>query len=436
MKQVKLYGEISKTEEMSDGTVKVWGYASSSAVDSDGEVITSDAMKAALPDYMKFGAVREMHQAKAAGTAIEANVESDGRTFFGAHIVDSEAVKKVKANVYKGFSIGGKVTERDTLDKSIIKGLKLVEVSLVDRPANPDAVFTCYKADGVDPEIEKAAVDTLADMLNSGEVTPTELIALAKAAKAAPTDATKPVAEIKKGMGHVAQLALLLKAITSLVQDQVAEAVREGDGSNVPAELQAWLTTGGQILQTMTAEETGELSTQADEGQPDYNSPGAIYLAERAIGLLKGEGLVQVLEKAGAKFSAQTKVKLSNVHAAAQACCDHLDSLGYQDKPTETEAAGNSKKADEADLTKLSGELDLAKAEATRLSEDLAKHQAELAELKAKPAPGKALLMAIAKGADALPDPTAKPDELETTLKGEALALHQVKKIFQQARAR
>ena len=34
---MKLYAEISKTEELDDGTVKVWGYASSSAVDSDGE---------------------------------------------------------------------------------------------------------------------------------------------------------------------------------------------------------------------------------------------------------------------------------------------------------------------------------------------------------------------------------------------------------------
>ena len=68
---MKLYADIAKTEEQDDGTIKVWGWASTGAVDSDGEIITPDAMKAALPDYMKFGAVREMHQSKAAGTAIE-----------------------------------------------------------------------------------------------------------------------------------------------------------------------------------------------------------------------------------------------------------------------------------------------------------------------------------------------------------------------------
>ncbi|HFC3285533.1 TPA: HK97 family phage prohead protease [Neisseria gonorrhoeae] len=161
----KLYAEIAKMEAQDDGTVKVWGYASSEAVDSDGEVIAAEAMKAAIPDYMKFGAVREMHGSNAAGTAIEINVEDDGRTFFGAHIVDPVAVTKVKTGVYKGFSIGGRVTARDDLNKSQITGLKLTEISLVDRPANPDAVFTCFKADKpkADEEADKDEDDKSAD---------------------------------------------------------------------------------------------------------------------------------------------------------------------------------------------------------------------------------------------------------------------------------
>lgn len=161
----KLYAEIAKMEAQDDGTVKVWGYASSAAVDSDGEIIAAEAMKAAIPDYMKFGAVREMHGSNAAGTAIEINVEDDGRTFFGAHIVDPVAVMKVKTGVYKGFSIGGSVTARDELNKSQITGLKLTEISLVDRPANPDAVFTCFKADKPkdEEEADKDEDDKTAD---------------------------------------------------------------------------------------------------------------------------------------------------------------------------------------------------------------------------------------------------------------------------------
>ena len=166
----KLYAEIAKMEAQDDGTVKVWGYASSEAVDSDGEIIAAEAMKAAIPDYMKFGAVREMHGSNAAGTAIEINVEDDGRTFFGAHIVDPVAVTKVKTGVYKGFSIGGSVTARDELNKSQITGLKLTEISLVDRPANPDAVFTCYKADK--PKDEEEAADKDDEPADKADETP------------------------------------------------------------------------------------------------------------------------------------------------------------------------------------------------------------------------------------------------------------------------
>ena len=166
----KLYAEITKMEAQDDGTVKVWGYASSEAVDSDGEIIAAEAMKAAIPDYMKFGAVREMHGSNAAGTAIEINVEDDGRTFFGAHIVDPIAVTKVKTGVYKGFSIGGSVTARDELNKSQITGLKLTEISLVDRPANPDAVFTCFKADK--PKDEEEAVDKDDEAADKTDETP------------------------------------------------------------------------------------------------------------------------------------------------------------------------------------------------------------------------------------------------------------------------
>lgn len=174
MSMKRLYAEIAKTEQQEDGTIKVWGYASSGCVDSDGETITSDAMKAALPDYMKFGAIREMHSStNAAGTAIEAEVQDDGRTWFGAHVVDPIAVKKVGAGVYKGFSIGGKVVKRDDLNKKIINSINLIEVSLVDRPANPEAVFTMYKVRADD--VLGGVVDTDAQSLEDDKTAADEL---------------------------------------------------------------------------------------------------------------------------------------------------------------------------------------------------------------------------------------------------------------------
>lgn len=147
----RLYGTIQKADPQEDGTIIVTGIASTESVDSQGEVVTADAMKAAIPDYMRFGAVREMHDAKkAAGTALNIGVNDAGSTDFTAHVVDPIAIKKVQSGVYKGFSIAGKVLKRDESDENKITALALTEVSLVDRPANPDAVFTCYKADGAE----------------------------------------------------------------------------------------------------------------------------------------------------------------------------------------------------------------------------------------------------------------------------------------------
>lgn len=147
---------FQKVEDNEDGTITVAGIASSEAVDSDGEIITADAMRAAIPDYMKFGAVREMHQPIAAGTAVSCEVQDDGKTYIEALVVDSESVKKVKAGVLKGFSIGGKVQTRNKKDRKIIEAIKLVEVSLVDRPANPEAIIGLVKMEDtdVDPEQE------------------------------------------------------------------------------------------------------------------------------------------------------------------------------------------------------------------------------------------------------------------------------------------
>lgn len=143
---MRLYGAIEKVEAQSDGTVRVYGIATSEVVDEQGEIVRADAMRAAMPEYMRFPALREMHQLSAAGTTLEAEVGEDGITRIVAHVVDPVAAAKVTNKVYRGFSIGGRVTQREAANPKVITGLVLNEISLVDRPANPEAVFDCWKA--------------------------------------------------------------------------------------------------------------------------------------------------------------------------------------------------------------------------------------------------------------------------------------------------
>lgn len=121
----------------------VWGYASTPTCDLDGEIIELQAIKDALPDYMEWGNIREMHQPSAVGVTKTANVDDNG-LWIGAKIKDPIAWSKCEGPdpVYKGFSIGGIVKKQV---KNVIKELTLVEISLVDRPANPDCRIEMVK---------------------------------------------------------------------------------------------------------------------------------------------------------------------------------------------------------------------------------------------------------------------------------------------------
>ncbi|RKV81992.1 MAG: caudovirus prohead protease [Neisseria sp.] len=328
----KLYAEIAKMKAQDDGTVKVWGYASSEAVDSDGEVIAAEAMKAAIPDYMKFGAVREMHGSNAAGTAIEINVEDDGRTFFGAHIVDPVAVTKVKTGVYKGFSIGGSVTARDELNKSQITGLKLTEISLVDRPANPDAVFTCFKADKPkddeetadkddesadkadetpDDDAEKADGDKKDDKEDdkkdeaeksaSVELSESEIAIL----KAVLAKAEKPKDEpVAKSMWQVKSLADVLMSLKWLINDAGYDGVDE----SVIAQIKESAGSLAESLKALTVSEADKLvdglAAKADKSDDLAKAESVDELAKAQDALKKSN---DALAKAQAEIESLKK---------------------------------------------------------------------------------------------------------------------------------
>src|ERR1019366_1253906 len=89
-----------------------------------------------------YGNIREMHALKAIGVAQEANVDTKG-LYLTAKIVDEGAWQKCLERVYKGFSIGGRKLEK-TGDH--INEIELSEISVVDRPANPDCRITIAKA--------------------------------------------------------------------------------------------------------------------------------------------------------------------------------------------------------------------------------------------------------------------------------------------------
>jgi len=150
MKDKKFYVPITKKDY---DKREVAGYATTEALDSEGEVIDLNAVKAALPSYLgpydherdmyQYGNIREMHNLSAVGKTMEATVDDKG-LFIKAKVVDPGAWVKVKEGVYTGFSIGGKALKKFG---NKIKELALKEISLVDRPANPETIFSLVKFD-------------------------------------------------------------------------------------------------------------------------------------------------------------------------------------------------------------------------------------------------------------------------------------------------
>lgn len=136
--QLTRYVPITKID---DDERMVFGWASTPELDSDGEVITVKALEKALPDYMKFPTIREMHQPRVAGTTKNAEINANG-LYIGAKIISDEAWKMVKGGGYRGFSVGGNVVLRTG---NVINELDLVEISLVDVPANKGARIEVWK---------------------------------------------------------------------------------------------------------------------------------------------------------------------------------------------------------------------------------------------------------------------------------------------------
>jgi hypothetical protein len=145
----------------------VSGFASLDNLDKQGDIVTSEAsMKA----FSKFrGNIREMHQPLAVGKMVnfkeDKYFDPESKKFYSGVFVSAYVSKgaqdtweKVLDGTLTGFSIGGRMNKWDDGydEKSdstirIIKDYDLVELSLVDSPANQFAnIMHVEKVDGVD----------------------------------------------------------------------------------------------------------------------------------------------------------------------------------------------------------------------------------------------------------------------------------------------
>jgi len=155
-----LFARITKIDER---TRTVTGRAAQEILDRSGEIMD---YKQSKPWFQKWSAecfadsggrshgnVREMHGNVAAGklTSIAFN-DFESAIDIEAQIVDDQSWEKVISGVFTGFSIGGSYQNKT---QEVMNGKMVTryvaapsEVSLVDRPCVPSAVFDVTKRDG------------------------------------------------------------------------------------------------------------------------------------------------------------------------------------------------------------------------------------------------------------------------------------------------
>jgi HK97 family phage prohead protease len=131
----------------------VRGYASTSDVDRQDEIVSREALQAAEEDLLRNRTVFFEHNySQPIGKVVNARVDNKG-LFIEAYI--SETLPKIRILIKEGilnrFSIGGRVLEAGTefnealgKDITIIRRMELFEVSLVGVPANAEAKVIDY----------------------------------------------------------------------------------------------------------------------------------------------------------------------------------------------------------------------------------------------------------------------------------------------------
>ena len=130
----------------------VSGFATLDNVDQTGDVVTAEASLKAFESFR--GNIREMHGSNAVGKMVSFKPETfydpKAKEFYNGVYVDAYISKgaqdtweKILDGTLQGFSIGGKISESDNevnkaTGKSVrfIKGYDLIELSVVDSPAN------------------------------------------------------------------------------------------------------------------------------------------------------------------------------------------------------------------------------------------------------------------------------------------------------------
>jgi hypothetical protein len=318
----------------------VSGFATLDNLDKQNDIVTPEASMKAFEKFR--GNIREMHQPKAVGKMVsfkeDKYFDPESKKFYAGVYVSTYISKgaqdtweKVLDGTLSGFSIGGRMNKwDDAFDEKmdatirIIKDYDLIELSLVDTPANQFAnVLSVEKVDGVDVitgdsvdvEIENVFWDEANGIVmlseNESELSPTTGAEMKNIGFVEKSDAEKPemvkfLVDSAKGI-NTSKITKEVSPMTDEVNETVAETVEE-----VAVEAEVAPEADVEVAEEVTEEVAAE-EVVADE-----------EVAEKADSVSKSD---DVLVDAVAEIKDTVTKAFSDLTAVVQAQAEQIAQL-------------------------------------------------------------------------------------------------------------
>lgn len=303
---------------VTDTVIVVTGYASTTDVDRQGDVVPAEVWKSGMTNYLKNPIILAYHDhSKPIGRMVEHRVDNRG-LWIKARISNAatDIFNLVKDEILTAFSIGFRVKDAEydaATELFTIKQLELHEISVVSVPANQNTLFSLSKsfADPGEyesfklqfaPKSESAkGLESFAEAESTSNIkewnmSPEEIKqVLAETAKQAAEDATKAV------------LAQQEKARQEAEQQRAQEASLE---AKIKAAVSATIETSSTGAERLLAEVEKRFAEQAEQ------SKSAIA------------GLEAVLREKAAELEAVQKSKMTFADKGDK------DSTSYADRET------------------------------------------------------------------------------------------------------
>ena len=328
----------------------VSGFATLDNVDKQQDIVSSEASMNAFEKFR--GNIREMHQPKAVGKMVsfkqDKYFDPESKKFYSGVYVSTYISKgaqdtweKVLDGTLSGFSIGGKMNKWDDaydakLDKSVrvIKDYDLIELSLVDTPANQLANVlsiekvngvNTVKGDSVDVEIENVFWDDEGGLVllseNDSEFSPStglpmKNIGFVEKADSEKTDMIKFLVDSAKGINT----SKITKEASPMTEEQ-KETVAEATEAVVEAEVAPEADAVADAVEEAAEVSVEEVAVEATEESTEEKAE-SVEATEEAV--LKSEG---VSSSAVAEIKDEITSAFSDLSKAVQSLNDEIAEL-------------------------------------------------------------------------------------------------------------